>query len=852
MSTTPPPILPLPPSVISRLRSTVTIPSLTTAVSELIQNSLDASSTQLTLTVNPSRPSFTLTDNGHGIHPEQLSSVGTLYTTSKYPPSERYFGFRGEALAALAQNSILTVTSRATGWRGSRQCRWSYGKRVFEGVAPDYASLVEAGTTVRVEGLWGNMPVRLKVREDMDMVREWREILKIIAGLLMSGRGKDVGAVVRDENGARRLTIKAQNGERREPWDLTVLRQGFGSDVVGDIGTWESVKARQNGVRIEGWICSKGSGSKSVQFLCVNGFPLASGETELHREVNRIFANSGFGVVEEVDGRGIPKKGGTRKGVDRRGMYVLRIECRGSDLSVIGGEGGTEGKAGVVGDNLKSVIELLQKLVYEFLKTHHYKPSAIGSISANKDIKPPTTIPELFGRMEKEARPPSDSPVTTPLDGALFSHTKARMMDLENWSRVKAARRDATEEEGRCTISGPKKLVLANPPISTHLSTDSSDETTSNQSEEPSEVVNWTNPDSGKSYQVNTRTGNTAAIPQAPIAGTKRSHSATLSDRRISVLAKRPKSALSSPSEPGEFVQQLLAKWKNPVFELAKPAIPAIPHDLTTTENCHSLNATPFTAATSVRVGKLTKSGLQKANVISQVDNKFILAKMYGTTDAPMLVMIDQHAASERIRVEELFQELCETRSDEPPDPTQSVKKSLTFSVSARDAALLKRFQTEFEKWGIGYTLSTPPETVTVHTLPRVVKDRCDNEPILAIELLRKHCYDLEENGVQKIADGDTWVEKLWQIPKPLVEMVNSRACRGAVMFNDPLTLKECETLVQRLAQCKWPFMCAHGRVSMSPLMELGPPPPARKEGSSFIEAFGKWKDGGFAGLNKV
>ncbi|KAF8245550.1 hypothetical protein K440DRAFT_662730 [Wilcoxina mikolae CBS 423.85] len=832
MSTTPPPILPLPPSVISRLRSTVTIPSLTVAVSELIQNSLDASSTQLTLTINPSRPSFTLTDNGHGIHPEQLSSVGTLYATSKYPPSGRYFGFRGEALAALAQHSILTVTSRATGWRGSRQCRWSYGKRVFEGVAPDYASLVEAGTTVRVEGLWGDMPVRLKVREDMDIEREWGEILKIIAGLLMSGRGKDVGIVVRDENGARRLTIKAQNRERREPWDLAVLRQGFGSDVVGDMEAWESVKARQNGVRIEGWVCSKGSGSKSVQFLCVNGFPLASGETELHREVNRIFANSGFGVVEEVDGKGIPKKGGTRKGVDRRGMYVLRIECRGSDLSVIGGEGGTEGKAGVVGD------------------THHYKPSAIGIISANKDAKPPTTIPELFGRKEIEVRPPSGSSVTTPLNGALSSKSRARMMDLENWSRVKAARRDTTEVDGRCTISGPKTLAPANPPISTRLSTDSSDETTSNQLEEPSEVVNWTNPDSGKSYQVNTRTGNTTAILQAPIAGTKRSHSATLSDRRISVLAKRPKSALSSPSEPGEFVQQLLAKWKNPVFELAKPAIPAIPHDLTTTENCHSLDATPFTAATSVRVGKLTRSGLQKADVIAQVDNKFILAKMYGTTDAPMLVMIDQHAASERIRVEELFQELCETRSDEPPDPTQSVKKSLTFSVSARDAALLKRFQTEFEKWGIGYTLSTPPETVTVHTLPRVAKDRCDNEPVLAIELLRKHCYDLEENGVQKIAECESWVEKLWQIPKPLVEMVNSRACRGAVMFNDPLTLEECETLVQRLAQCKWPFMCAHGRISMSPLVELGPP--AKKEGSSFIEAFGKWKDGGFAGLNKV
>lgn len=34
----------------------------------------------------------------------------------------------------------------------------------------------------------------------------------------------------------------------------------------------------------------------------------------------------------------------------------------------------------------------------------------------------------------------------------------------------------------------------------------------------------------------------------------------------------------------------------------------------------------------------------------------------------------------------------------------------------------------------------------------------------------------------------------------------------GAVMFNDELTLDECKVLVSRLAECKFPFQCAHGR----------------------------------------
>jgi len=348
-SATPPPIVSLPASIISRLRSTVTLPSLPAAISEVIQNALDANATELSLTLNPTRPSFALSDNGHGIHPDHISSLGTPYTTSKHPAHERFFGSRGETLAALAQHSVLSVTSRAAGWRSTTQVRWSYGKKVFEGMAPEYSTLKEHGTTVRVEGLWGDMPVRLKAREGKDVEREWDDVLKVICALLVSGRGKGVGVVARNERGARRLTVMRGGGARVGPWDLAVLRQVFGGEVVGPLGMWENVKARQDGVRIEGWICSRGYGSKVVQFLSVNGFPLVTGETELHREINRVFASSGFGIVEDIDGKGIPRRGGTRKGVDRHGMFVLRIECRESKVS-IGGEGGTDGKAGVEGE----------------------------------------------------------------------------------------------------------------------------------------------------------------------------------------------------------------------------------------------------------------------------------------------------------------------------------------------------------------------------------------------------------------------------------------------------------------------------------------------------------------------
>jgi len=41
-------------------------------------------------------------------------------------------------------------------------------------------------------------------------------------------------------------------------------------------------------------------------------------------------------------------------------------------------------------------------------------------------------------------------------------------------------------------------------------------------------------------------------------------------------------------------------------------------------------------------------------------------------------------------------------------------------------------------------------------------------------------------------------------------------------MFNDELSKEQCEALVGRLAKCKFPFQCAHGRPSLVPLVDLG------------------------------
>ena len=53
-------------------------------------------------------------------------------------------------------------------------------------------------------------------------------------------------------------------------------------------------------------------------------------------------------------------------------------------------------------------------------------------------------------------------------------------------------------------------------------------------------------------------------------------------------------------------------------------------------------------------------------------------------------------------------------------------------------------------------------------------------------------------------------------------------------MFNDVLSVLECVDLVERLGKCAFPFMCAHGRVSMVPIGMVG-----GDSGSGFPGAWG-------------
>ncbi len=157
------PIKILDPKVVARIAAGEVVERPASVVKELVENSLDAGSTQITVETRGGGISLIrVIDNGTGIPAGEVGLAFDRYATSKVSglddlDSISTLGFRGEALpsiAAVAQVEVVTCTEDDTSGSflslkdGSIVERGSQGR--------------PRGTTVNVRNLFGNVPARLK------------------------------------------------------------------------------------------------------------------------------------------------------------------------------------------------------------------------------------------------------------------------------------------------------------------------------------------------------------------------------------------------------------------------------------------------------------------------------------------------------------------------------------------------------------------------------------------------------------------------------------------------------------------------------------------------------------------
>jgi DNA mismatch repair protein MutL len=151
----------LPAEVIARIAAGEMITRPAAAVKELVENALDAGTSQIKLEVTESLDrSFRISDDGHGMNREELSLALERYTTSKLAREEDLLsittlGFRGEALASIAEIGRITVLTKSA----EEEHAWELKAEAGE-IGEIRAGARGQGTTITVEDLFFNTPVR--------------------------------------------------------------------------------------------------------------------------------------------------------------------------------------------------------------------------------------------------------------------------------------------------------------------------------------------------------------------------------------------------------------------------------------------------------------------------------------------------------------------------------------------------------------------------------------------------------------------------------------------------------------------------------------------------------------------
>ena len=149
---------------IHRICSGQVILSLSLAVKELVENSLDAGATRIDVRTNEHGSDLIqISDNGSGIDPSNYESLALKHFTSKIKDFKDLetlstFGFRGEALSSLCALADLTVTTMCASDAVGTQLEYDKsGNLTTTNVVAR-----NKGTTVSLQGLFKTLPVRYK------------------------------------------------------------------------------------------------------------------------------------------------------------------------------------------------------------------------------------------------------------------------------------------------------------------------------------------------------------------------------------------------------------------------------------------------------------------------------------------------------------------------------------------------------------------------------------------------------------------------------------------------------------------------------------------------------------------
>lgn len=170
-----------------------------------------------------------------------------------------------------------------------------------------------------------------------------------------------------------------------------------------------------------------------------------------------------------------------------------------------------------------------------------------------------------------------------------------------------------------------------------------------------------------------------------------------------------------------------------------------------------------------------------------------VIGRLYVVLESDRgLVLLDQHAAHERV----LFEQMLNRLEHRTQAPSQKLLLPETVELSARDAHFVREQVPVLTRLGVGLS-EFGERTFLLDALPPFIK--ASDPRRFVLELID----ELKAAGqeVNSLRLGE--------------HMVAKTVCRHAVKANDPLAGRELENLVEDLRRCAMPYTCPHGRPTL-------------------------------------
>ncbi|MFK4785919.1 DNA mismatch repair endonuclease MutL [Fusobacterium sp. MFO224] len=235
-------------------------------IKELLENSIDAKSTEIIISVKNNNRSVKISDNGRGMSKEDLLLSIERHATSKISTKEDLsniltYGFRGEALSSISSVSKVRITTKA------KESEQGSVLNALGGKITNIDNITrEQGTEIEIKDLFFNTPARLKFLRKT--TTEFRAIKEIVILEALANPNISI-TLVNNNVQVLKTSGKGMNNTILEIFGKNTL-QNIVSFPLGYLGNMSLNRSNKDGIYI--FINNRPIKSKIIEEALIDGY----------------------------------------------------------------------------------------------------------------------------------------------------------------------------------------------------------------------------------------------------------------------------------------------------------------------------------------------------------------------------------------------------------------------------------------------------------------------------------------------------------------------------------------------------------------------------------------------------